>query len=250
MKKNLKVLPYFIYIVAILIFQYSCKKAEKNSPTVNNPIVGKTHAIFNPIVNYGTLTDIEGNNYKTVKIGTQIWMAENLRTTKYNDGTLIPIITDNSEWFNLKTGGCCSYNNWTFPDSIATFGRLYNYYAINSNKLCPQGWHIPKDEDWAQLINYLGDGTNAGGKLKETGTTHWASPNNEAINSTGFTGLPGGGRYFEGKFYHFGNSGCFWSGTKYSGMSGYCWLLESGVGALSNSNQLMEVGLSIRCIKD
>ena len=119
-----------------------------------------------------SVTDVDGNEYKTVLIGSQIWMAENLRVTKYRDGSNIENITDNLEWGNTTTSACCDYNN-SATNSTA-FGKLYNFYAIaDSHNICPVGWHIPTEEEWTELINSVGDESNAGGKLKETGTQHW-----------------------------------------------------------------------------
>ena len=150
-----------------------------------------------------TLKDIEGNVYPAVIIGTQVWMAENLKTTKYNDGMAIPLVSDNNAWEALKTPGYCWYNN----DAAANknrFGALYNWYTVNTKKLCPAGWHVPNDKEWTTLRTYLGGEEIAGGKLKETGTTHWTSPNTDATNQTGFTALPGGGRRSNGEFFGLG----------------------------------------------
>jgi uncharacterized protein (TIGR02145 family) len=133
--------------------------------------------------------DIDGNYYTTVKIGTQVWIAENLRTTKYSNGTPIPYIEDNKTWSGLtlgvvKTGAYCWYNN----DSAKyknIYGALYNWYAIiDSNGLCPDDWHVPTDGEWAILENYLGGNSVAGGKMKETGLEHWISPNKDATNES------------------------------------------------------------------
>jgi uncharacterized protein (TIGR02145 family) len=132
--------------------------------------------IFNPSLTYGEVSDIDGNYYKTIQIGSQIWMAENLKTTRYNDGSNIPLVTDNTAWSNLTTPGYCWYNNdaATYKN---VYGALYNWYAVNTGKLCPSGWHVPSEYEWTLLVNYLGGVYAAGGKLKETGTTHWYSPN-------------------------------------------------------------------------
>lgn len=126
-------------------------------------------------ISYGTMTDQEGNVYKTITIGTQTWMAENLRTTTYNDGTVIPNVTDNDEWADLSTPAYCWYDN----DSATyaqTYGALYNWYTVATDSLCPTGWHVPTDAEWTILTDTLGGLTIAGGLLKETGTTHWTAP--------------------------------------------------------------------------
>ncbi|MCB9001260.1 MAG: fibrobacter succinogenes major paralogous domain-containing protein [Bacteroidales bacterium] len=161
----------------------------------------------------GTVTDIDGNTYITVTIGNQVWMAENLKTTHYNDGTAIPNVTDGNEWAALTTGAYCWYSNATaYKD---TYGALYNWYAVNTGKLAPTGWHVATDAEWTTLTTYLGGESVAGGKLKETDTTHWASPNTGATNETGFTALPGGYRGRGGAFGGIGGYGYWWSATEF-----------------------------------
>lgn len=139
-----------------------------------------------------SVKDIDGNKYKTIKIGTQIWLSENLKTTTYNDGTAIPLVKNYDAWAELSTQAYCWYNNDSTNKEV--YGALYNWYAVNTKKLCPEGWHVPSDEEWTELRTYLGDKGNAGLALKESGTSHWKSPNSDASNTTGFTGLPGGYR--------------------------------------------------------
>ena len=144
------------------------------------------------LANCGTVTDVDGNVYNTVTIGTQCWLQENLKTTKYKDGTSIPLVTDNSAWGSLSTPGYCWYNN---DDTYKnTYGALYNYYTVLTNNLCPSGWHVATEREWSTLVTYLGGASIAGGKLKESGTTHWVTPNTGANNETGFIALPGGRR--------------------------------------------------------
>ncbi len=137
------------------------------------------------------VTDIDNNHYEAVRIGSQLWMAENLKTTRYNDGTPIPLVTDSLEWDNLVTPAYCWYRN----DPVTygeTYGALYNLHVVSTGILCPSGWHVPSDAEWTVLSDYLGGESVAGGKLKEAGTTHWYTPNAGATNETGFTALPGG----------------------------------------------------------
>ena len=153
----------------------------------------------------GTLkgvSDADGNFYKIVTIGTQTWMAENLKTTKYNDGTDIPYVTDYSTWLGLKTGAYCWPKNDFNNKDI--YGGLYNWYTISTGKLCPKGWHIPSYEEWTTLIDYLGGEGVAGGKMKTTGTTYWATPNRGATNLSGFSALPSGfcADYFNLDFFN------------------------------------------------
>lgn len=195
------------------------------------------------------VTDIDGNTYKTVKIGTQIWMAENLKTTTFNDGTIIRQITGNSVWDTLSTPGYCWYKN----DEAAykdPYGALYNGYAITDGRICPTGWHVPAMEDWQLLVVFLGDSIKAGGKLKEAGTDHWLSPNKGADNISGFRAVPAGIRYFEGSFSSISYFTSFWSSAQVGlndkwYMSLYYGDTKAGMGHKSNS-----FGFSVRCIKD
>ena len=163
-------------------------------------------------VTYGSTTDQNGNTVKTVTIGTQTWFAENLKVTTYNDGTTIPNVTDATTWVNDTTGAQCSYNN--ADSNVATYGRLYNWYALNTAKLCPTGWHLPSDDEWAILSTTLGGDITSGGALKETGTTHWLSPNTGATNTSGFSALPSGYRDEDGTFSGLGSYSGWWSPTK------------------------------------
>ncbi len=189
------------------------------------------------------LTDFDGNIYHTVTIGTQTWMIENLRTTHYNDGNLIPNVT--TGWGNLINGAYCDYNNSaTYGDK---YGHLYNWYAVNSGKLAPKGWHIPTYDEWNTLINYLGGYTIAGGKLKSL--TYWTSPNTGASNSTGFSSLPGGLNGPSG-FLHASSYGHWWSSSVYS--SSMSWLIYMSYNNTQCLGNMVErySGLSVRCLKN
>jgi uncharacterized protein (TIGR02145 family) len=196
-----------------------------------------------------TISDIEGNKYKTVTIGTQEWMAENLSVTKYNDGTDISIVTNNDNWKSLQTPAMAWYNN----DQTAnkkSYGALYNWYCVNTGKLCPAGWHVPDESDWTSLTTFLEGTGTVGGKLKETGTKHWKSPNTDATNETGFNGIPGGYRSFEGTFNYLGISGYWWSSTPYNESSILFWNLRNRSGLLYRFRSEKYCGFSVRCIKD
>jgi len=145
---------------------------------------------LNPWPVYGSLTDLDGNSYKTRLLGSQTWMAENLKTTKYSDGTPIPVITNAASWSNIIGPACCWQEN--NPDFKVKYGVLYNWYAVSTKKLCPAGWHIPTDEEWTQLTEYVGGEMTAGGKLKESGFRHWITPNSGATDEYAFRALPGG----------------------------------------------------------
>jgi uncharacterized protein (TIGR02145 family) len=223
----------------------------------NNPI------IFNPNLTYGSVTDIDGNCYKIIQIGDQIWMAENLKTTKLNDGTIIPLITDNNEWINLSTPGYCWYDN-NETNYKAPYGALYNWYVVGTGKLCPVGWHVPTRDEWHILwypYNIIEDPNShdnpygtVGNELMETGTTHWIK--SLGTNETGFAALPGGTINFKGTFYDIGVVGFYWSSTNVSEIyRGNVLFLPIPVyqgygGTPLQSMRLMKEGLSIRCLKD
>lgn len=204
---------------------------------------------FNPNLSYGTMTDVEGNVYRTIVIGTQTWMAENLKTTKYRDGEVIPNVIVDATWAALTTGAYCWYKNdaTTFKNTI---GALYNWYSVNTGKLCPTGWHIPSDTEWTTLTTFLGGGSVAGGKMKETGTVHWLTPNTGATNSSGFTGLPDGGRNRYGNFMSFGAFQRLRSSTEYDATrTWYIFLINNDDNAVRNLDYKNE-GYSVRCLKD
>jgi uncharacterized protein (TIGR02145 family) len=197
----------------------------------------------------GTVTDIDGNVYNTVTIGTQVWMVENLKTTKYRDGTSIPNVTDNISWSNLTTGAYCDYSNT--PSNSATYGKLYNWYAAtNAHNIAPTGWHVPTDADWTTLTTYLGGEGVAGGKLKETGTTHWQSPNIGATNETGFTALPGGIRNYNGSFDYIGSHGYWWSATESGAASAWLRFMGFSYSYVFSYGANKELGFSVRCVRD
>jgi uncharacterized protein (TIGR02145 family) len=213
---------------------------------------GVSSAIFNPVLTYGILTDVEGNNYKTIAIGSQIWMAENLRTTKYRNGDSIPTVTGNTNWKNLTKAACCTYENTSDKDKIATFGRLYNWFAVSdSRNIAPTGWHVATDADWLELSSFLGNENVAGGKLKETTTKHWNSPNTGASNESGFTALPTGRReYTDGSFINLGYDGFWWTSSAYN--PDYSWYryLHYNVAEIFRANFHKQYGFSVRCVKD
>jgi len=217
---------------------------------------------FNPDLTYGEVKDIEGNKYKTIKIGTQEWMAENLRTTKYNDGTKILVVTDDDQWGNDSIPMMCWFNN-NRATYAAKYGALYNWYVINpgtngNKNVCPTGWHVPSDAEWTTLINYLdphaegGDKWKnvAGGKMKSTGTDFWVSPNTDATNSSGFSGLPGGYRGFNGTFLGFGASGNWWSSTEDSTNAAWYRALHYVNGDVDRLSYSKAFGFSVRCLRD
>lgn len=210
---------------------------------------GTTYSPIITLVTYYPVHDIDGNGYDTVHIGTQVWMKQNLKTSKYNNGTTIPNITDNAAWSGLSTGGRAYYNN----DSVTnadTYGALYNWYAVNTGNLCPFGWHVPTDSEWTALVNYLGGTTIAGGKLKEAGLTHWNSPNTGATNSSGFTALPGGYRLTSGTYNFIGKLGYWWTSSESTTSDAFRWKLNYDAISISKTSSTKQFGFSVRCLRD
>jgi len=203
---------------------------------------------------YLKVTDIEGNAYKTVVIGNQRWMAENLKTTIFNDGTSIGVINDSQGWiYQTETSepyGCCFYDNDEYSNG-ATYGVLYNWYAVNSGKnLCPTGWHVANEDDWTTLINFLGGTSMAGGKLKETGTAHWQNQAPNTTNESGFTALPGGIRLNNGNYVGIKMIGNWWSAEKSGIIVSRGYELNMGNPMINIKNYDKRTGLSVRCIED
>lgn len=201
--------------------------------------------IFPENASAGTVTDIDGNIYQTVTIGNQEWMVENLKVTHYRNGDAIPNVTDGITWSGLGTGAYCEYNNDS--NNVATYGRLYNWYAVrDSRNIAPAKWHVPNDAEWQTLVDYLGGSSVAGGKMKETGTTHWAEPNTGATNESGFSALPGGLRSeYNGAYICMGIYGFFWSPT------GVCsQLLRYDYSEVYRDCESKVYGFSVRCVKD
>jgi uncharacterized protein (TIGR02145 family) len=222
MKNLLKIVSVILSIFLI----HSCKKDDDKS-----------------------IKDVDGNVYTSVTIGTQVWMGENLKTTKYNDGGQIPLVSDNTAWGNLTTPGYCWYNN-VEATYKATYGAMYNWHTVSTGNLCPTGWHVPSDAEWTTLVTFLGGETVAGGKLKEKGTSHWNSPNAEATDEYGFKALPGGEHDYSGFFYEIGSSGFWWSATDNGSTEAWNMSLYSDHGGMNRRSYMMKHGFSVRCLKD
>jgi uncharacterized protein (TIGR02145 family) len=246
-KKSVKISEVMILLLSILLVA-SCEK--------DNTTVPVSEILFNPDLIYGTLKDVDGNTYQTITIGTQIWMAENLKTTRYNDGTVIPLITSNPAWSNLSIGALCWHENDISNKSI--YGALYNGYAVNTNKLCPSGWHVPTIEEWHTLIlnfdsNALSSGilnSPVGGNLKEISTNHWLSSNIGATNISGFTALPGDFRNAAGSFGMIGGYSFFWSATASATKNLWGFWLSNHSEFIYWGGGYITCGLSIRCVED
>ncbi|HLP73226.1 MAG TPA: fibrobacter succinogenes major paralogous domain-containing protein [Bacteroidales bacterium] len=209
----------------MLITAAGCKKTEENI----------------------TLTDYEGNTYKTVMLGKQLWMAENLRTTKLNDGTKLTNVTDGPQWGTQATPAYCWYNN----DSASykdIYGALYNYHAVKTKKLCPAGWHVSSDEEWASMVALFGTPGMAGDKLCEAGNLHWRFAT--GTDESGFSALPGGRRYVNyGLFLEMGTSAYWWTSTTQDGYHSLFRAIYTGMGVVSGFEE-NGVGYSIRCVRN
>ncbi|MBU1720846.1 MAG: hypothetical protein KKA07_17400, partial [Bacteroidetes bacterium] len=205
------------------------------------------------------VTDRDGNVYQTVEIGNQHWMQENLRTTKFSDGSPIPSGSDSATWVNLSTPGFCWYNN----DSVAysgEYGALYNWYSVETGNLCPYGWHVPAEWEWNILGKYLDNsldttlsgwvGSDVGGKLKEVGLAHWNSPNAGATNSVGFTALPGGYRLGDATYDMIGSYGTWWTATENTTSDAWHRFLYTNNAQVFRDVSIKPIGLSVRCVKD
>jgi len=222
-----KKLIIITFIGTLLVLQSSCRKEDDNAPT--------------------TVTDIDGNVYNIITIGDQVWMAENLKVSHYRNGDSIPNIKDDTLWINSLSGAYCNYNNNAAYNTI--FGKLYNWYTLaDSRNIAPKGWHLPSDEEWAILIDFLGGEAVAGDKLKEADINLWIDES--STNESGFTALPGGSRDDSGIFEDAGDAGYWWTTNEHSSSDAFgrgMYYFYSGVAkGYRNKN----VGFSVRCIKD
>lgn len=228
----------FLILFSITLLLFSCKKEKKeesNEPTVEIP-------------EDTDIKDIEGNTYKTVKIGNQTWMAENLKTTKYSNGVQLPLITDATEWSLLTTGAVCQINNNSSNQN--PHGMLYNAYVMDSGlNVCPTGWHIPSKNEYVILSDYLGGEYVAGKQMKSATAIYKPHFAPTGSNSSGFNALPSGSRYANGNFGFKDTFALFWSSTDFSSTQKN-FVLLSDDDILQFSNALKNNGFSIRCIKD
>ena len=275
MKKTVTLITALILLSSIVFAQDTLYIYKTGSVVVKRAVSAIDSIIFyqagSSYLACGTtsaVTDIDGNTYNTVSIGSQCWMGGNLKTTKYCDNTAIPNVTDNTAWSNLTTGAYSDYNNTASNSN--TYGRLYNWYAAtDDHKICPTGWHMPTHDEWTTLERAICTsgtcttdfpydnttsgtyGTDEGGKLKETGYTHWLSPNTGATNSSGFTALPGGDRDTDGYFYY-GGSGCafWWSAKESDALSAWGRQLNFNNPWVTRYSESKVHGSSVRCVKD
>lgn len=196
-----------------------------------------------------TVTDIDGNAYRTITVGDQVWMAENLTVTRYRNGDAIPAVTDDSAWSHLASGAYCHYNDE--QNNTAAYGKLYNWYAINDSRgIAPEGWHVPTEEEIITLMEHLKGDTIAAGKMKSTGTSQWLTPNTGATNETGFSALPGGYRLDKGSYHTMGSNGYWWTTTRSYEMYAWTPRLYTGFADVKREPWYEKYGFAIRCIKD
>jgi len=234
-----------VLLLALSTAIFSCKKESTNSPSSNTATDGKLGV---------PIKDIDGNTYQTVIIGSQQWMAENLKVTKYNDGKAIKNIEADEEWRYTDTAGWCYYDNK--ESNNAKHGKLYNWNVVNkemngNRNVCPVGWHVPSESDWGILGQKLGGVFNAGGKLKVKDTADWKSPSNGS-NSSLFSAYPSGIRYYSGSFEGQGNVSLWWSSDEdiYNKMYAPALSIYYINNQFSVYNEFKYSGVSIRCIKD
>jgi uncharacterized protein (TIGR02145 family) len=222
-----------------LLFYVVMASCEKKVPITVPDFTGQRGVIY----------DIEGNKYKTIGIGSQIWMAENLRSTKFNDNTKINYLIDSLDWATILEPGY----SWNENDTLLKipYGGLYNWCAVSSQKLCPSGWHIPSEGEWRALINRLGGEDSAGGKLKVIGSDYWKCHNYYATNSSKFNAIPSGGVFY-GEYVSLGRWSHWWSSTKTDSITVTTMDLpcDSPAALTGPGGQIYSYGLSVRCIKD
>lgn len=236
-----------IYFAAVLI-SLSVISCEKDN---TEDKISLTPPIFNPKLEYGTVTDQDGNTYKTIKIGLQTWMAENLRTTRYNDGTNIERVDQYDKWrYYTKPGYCWYYNDTT---NRSVYGALYNGYAVNTGKLAPIGWHVPTDEEWLTMLNDAGGEFYAAPCLREVGHEHWLykySFTLQSDNKSGFTALPAGYRE-PYEFLSMGYLAYWWTSSRFETFEFNYVVSIDGNSIIANRNhERLDLGLSVRCVKD
>src|SRR3989339_386460 len=241
MKKIFSILALFITISLVSFAQQAKMNVHTNDGKITTYELDKIDSL--------TFTPCNTPQDTTVSICDQVWMKKNLDVDHYRNGDPIPQVTDPTQWANLTTGAWCYYSN--DPSNGVIYGKIYNWFAVNDSRgLAPQGWHVPSDAEWSTLATYLGGTSVAGGKLKETGTTHWNSPNTGATNETGFTGLPSGSRsYMNGLDYEIGQTGGWWSSTENIPFA-YGRYLAYNSANINRDQYYKNNGFPVRCVKD
>ncbi len=241
---SVKGYKFWIYLViagTVAILSNSCRKEERADYSLET----------------GSVKDIDGNVYKTMIIGNQEWMTENLKTTRFNDGRRIDYPgSDNPAWINNRSGAYAWYGNDISYKN--TYGALYNWHAVNNGNLCPAGWHVPDDAEWTLINKYLAG--KAGAELKETGTAQWQGINSGASAGSGFKALPGGVRFSdmpggsrnpaEGYYYYMGRTGRWWSSSGHSNADAWYRSIHHDSGNMFRSHSSKETGFSVRCVRN
>lgn len=195
------------------------------------------------------VTDIDGNVYHTVTVGSHVWLVENLKVTHYRNGDPVELVTDNAAWEGQTSGAYCNYNHSSGNADI--YGRLYNWFAVNDDrKIAPEGWHVSSDGEWSTLSGTQGGEAVAGGKLKEAGFIHWNEPNSSATNETGFSALPGGHREYGGGFTYINWGGGWWCSTEENYNDAWIRYMDYGAFDIWRALEDKRYGRSVRCVKD
>ncbi len=246
MKNIRKISTSFAWIVLFFIF---C--GFKNGDTADSKLP------VEPVLTGATVTDVDGNVYDVVEIGNQLWLKENLKVSRYRNGDTIPAGLNTDDWLKTKSGAYAVYEN--NKDYEVLYGKLYNWYAtVDPRGLCPSGWHVPSDDEWAVLTDFLGGKEIAGAKLKEKDTLHWNRPNNGVTNESGFTALPGGLRGFTsstsgktiGIYKYIGEGGYWWTTTEQASFSAWYRYLYCYYKDFYRFSYDKSFGFSVRCLKD
>ena len=258
MKRLLSLITFFALSICSLFAQNDTLYMMKDGVVVgkyNTTTDIDSMIFYKPPIT--SVTDVDGNIYKVVTIGNQVWMAENLKVTKYNDGTAIPLVTDNAIWIKLDdtdSPGYCYYDNDV--SNASSYGALYNWYAVSSStnggkNVCPSGWHVPSDGEWTTLTDYIGIRTDAGAKLKST--SGWQEYNGQSGNGTddyGFSGVPSGERHYKGVFVDIGKRCNWWSSTSHASNQAWFRSLFYYNNTVGGSYNWKEEGISVRCVRD
>lgn len=246
--KKLQLLSIFFLLCSTSFSQTKWMVVDKKSGGKDSIAVDLINSItFKTIGN--TISDADGNIYHTVIIGNQEWTVENLKSTKYYDGTPITkITTSNTAWSSTTNGAYCAFDN--NESNVSIYGYLYNWHAVNTNKLAPLtgGWRVPADADWQTLVDFLGGEESAAGKMKEIGTNYWFGANLDATNSSGFSGRPGGTRGSDGVFGNVGNYGYWWTSTEFETIAWSRYLRYEYVSVYRGVSKTL--GLSVRLVRD
>jgi uncharacterized protein (TIGR02145 family) len=236
-----------LLLISLLLVILSCGDDEAD-PDTN----GVSSANFNTSLTYGTMQDNDGNTYRSIEIGDQTWMAQNLRSTTFRNGEAIPEVTDDGAWVALTTSAQSAYEHTMDLDLLATHGRLYNWFAVTDPRnIAPEGWHVPTQQEWETLAAALGGANQAGGPLKEAGLDHWNAPNSEGSNSSGFTALGSGRReYTDGSFINRGFNAFWWTSSPYNPDYSWYFQVNYDMAGLNAANFHKQYGFAIRLVKD